>query len=109
MKEPVFSKAAHRPSDWEMQIADVAGRSEQGAQSAQRGIAEFIGDFCGTRVRDARGLLTAAQFQMAADGLDRGTPLQTACATAADKLFETAVRGLDTPQRRLRLVDFDWR
>ena len=55
MKEPVFSKAAHRPSDWEMQIADVAGRSEQGARSAQRGIAEFIDDFCGTRVRDARG------------------------------------------------------
>jgi hypothetical protein len=34
-------------------------------------------------------LTAAAQFQMAADGLDRGTPLQTACATAADKLFET--------------------
>jgi hypothetical protein len=73
-----------------MQIADVAGRSEQGAQSAPRGIAEFIDDFCGTRVATPEDLLTAAaQFQMAADGLDRGTPLQTACATAADKLFET--------------------
>jgi len=44
---------------------------------------------------------------MAADGLDICTPLQTACATAADKLFETGVRGLDTPQRMLRLVYFD--
>jgi hypothetical protein len=34
-----------------MQIADVAGRGEQGAQSAQRSVAEFIDDFCGTRVQ----------------------------------------------------------
>ena len=77
----------------EMQIAEVAGRGEQGGQVAQRGIAEFIDDFCGTRVpgrprpphwvtaaATPEDLLTAAaQFQMAANGLGKGT-LQTACA-----------------------------
>lgn len=98
----------------EMQIADIAGRAEQGSQSAQRGIAEFIDDFCGTRVpgrprpphwvtaaETPEDLLTAAaQFQMAADGLNIGTPLQTACAAAAEKLFETGLRELDTLQTK---------
>jgi hypothetical protein len=42
-------------------------------------------------------LTAAAQFQMAADGLSKGAP-QTACAAAADKLFETGVTRLEKPQ-----------
>jgi len=97
----------------ELQIAEVAGRGEQGGQAAQTRFAEFIDDFCGTRVpgrprpphwvtpaATPEDLLTAAaQFQMAADGLGKGT-LQTACETAADKLFETGLKGLEMPQAK---------
>jgi hypothetical protein len=54
MKKPVFSKAAHYHATWECK-SQTSPDAASGAQSAQRGIAEFIDDFCGTRVRDARG------------------------------------------------------
>jgi hypothetical protein len=95
----------------EVQIAEAAGRGEQGGKSAQSQIARFIDEYCGTPphprppywltgIATPEELLTAAaQFQMAADGLDKGA-LQTACTAAADKLFETGVKRLEEPQAR---------
>jgi len=95
----------------EVQIAEAAGRGEQGGKSAQSKIADFADDFCGTPphpkppywvtgIATPEELLTAgAQFQIAADGLGKGA-LQTACAAAADKLFETGAARLEKPQAR---------
>jgi hypothetical protein len=92
----------------EVQIAEVAGRAEQGGKSAQSQIAEFVDEYCGTPPHPRPPywvtgiptpeelLASAAQFQMAADGLGKGA-LQTACAAAADKLFQTGATRLEAP------------
>jgi hypothetical protein len=95
----------------EAQILEAAGRSEQTGKSGQNQIARFVDEYCGTPphprppywltgIATPEELLTAAaQFQMAADGLEKGA-MQTACAAAADKLFETGVTRLEAPQAK---------